>query len=83
MGNTSLYEIINKYFEFYVRLKINNIYIQFFARFLFQVNWTKRLLNLWLHQDVVLKTRLDQLLMEGRRDTLFKVIEIIDIQGLI
>lgn len=33
----------------------------------------KRLLNLWLHQDAVLKTRLDQLPMEGRRDMLFKV----------
>jgi len=33
----------------------------------------KRLLSLWLHQDAVLKIKLDQLPMEDQRDTLFKV----------
>lgn len=39
----------------------------------------KRLLSLWLHQDAVLKIELDQLPMEDRRDTLFKVSKIVDV----
>lgn len=41
----------------------------------------KRLLSLWLHQDAVLRIKLDQPPMEDQRDTLFKVSRMIVIEN--